>query len=151
MGQSSDHEARSGRSPQDVSIDDPPSTDDAPAGPVGDLIRRLTAVGLSGFFNTEGAIRRAFGDKVPQEWVDFVADQSDRGRQELFDRVATEFGRVLEGMDVEELIEDLVTDRTIEIEAKIRIRPRENERESKPDPRGERTRRAKPRKDEPAS
>jgi hypothetical protein len=92
-----------------------------PSGPLGDLIRRFTALGLSSFFTTESAIRKAFGDTVPQEWVDFITDQGERGRQELFDRLAAEAGRVLERVDLEELLENLLTGRTIEIEAKVRI------------------------------
>lgn len=98
---------------------DLPSSD--AQGPVADLIRRFAALGLSGFFQTEGALRKAFGDTVPQDWVDFANDQSERGRQELFDRIAAEMGRVLDGMDPQELIDELLTGRTIEIEAKIRI------------------------------
>ena len=94
------------------------------------MIRRLAAVGLSGFFTTESALRRAVGETMPQDWVDFVSEQSDRGRQELFDRLAREMGRILEDMDLEELLENLVTDRTIEIEAKVRIRPREGGRKA---------------------
>lgn len=101
-----------------------PSLEASAAGPLADMIRRLAAVGLSGFFATEGAVRKAFGDTVPQDWVDFVSDQSERGRQELFDRLAAEVGRVLEDTDVEELLENLLTGRTIEVEAKVRIGPR---------------------------
>lgn len=96
-------------------------------GPVADWVRRFTALGLSGFFSTEGAIRKAFGDTVPQDWVDFLTEQSDRGRQELFDRLAGEVGRVLENMDPEDVLDRLLTGRSIEIEAKVRIGPRQGE------------------------
>jgi len=120
---------RSGRPDRNARIgaDDADARDpfDEPAqGPLTDWIRRFAALGLSGFFTTESAIRKAFGDTVPQEWIDFVTEQGDRGRQELFDRVAAEFGRVLERVDLEELFENLVTGRTIEIDAKVRIGPR---------------------------
>lgn len=103
------------------------------AGPLADLVRRFAAVGLSGFFATEGAVRKAFGDTVPQDWIDFVSDQSDRGRQELFDRLAAEVGRVLEDTDIEELLENLLTGRTIEVEAKVRIGPRSEPSAAAPD------------------
>lgn len=95
-----------------------------PAGPVADWVRRFAALGLSGFFSTEGAIRRAFGDTVPQDWVDFLTEQSDRSRQELFDRLAGEMGRIIENMDPEDVLDRLLTGRSIEIEAKVRIGPR---------------------------
>ncbi len=93
-------------------------------GPVADWVRRFTALGLSGFFSTESAIRRAFGDTVPQDWIDFLTEQSDRGRQELFDRLAAEMGRIIENMDPEQILDRLLTGRSIEIEAKLRIGPR---------------------------
>jgi len=96
-----------------------------PTGPVADWVRRFTALGLSGFFSTEGAIRKAFGDTVPQDWVDFLTEQSDRSRQEFFDRLATEMGRIVENMDPEDVLDRLFTGRSIEIEAKVRIGPRE--------------------------
>jgi hypothetical protein len=101
-------------------------TGEAP-GPVADWVRRFTALGLSGFFSTEGAIRKAFGDTVPQDWIDFLTEQSDRGRQELFDRLAGEVGRVIENMDPEDVLDRLLTGRSIEIEAKVRIGPRQGE------------------------
>ncbi len=117
--------------PLDDPLDDHErAEDETSAGPLGDVIRRLAAVGLSGFFTTESALRRAVGETMPQDWVDFVSEQSDRGRQELFDRLVREMGRILEDMDLEELLENLVTDRTIEIEAKVRIRPREGGRKA---------------------
>jgi len=104
-----------------------PLDEPAASGPLNGLVRKFAALGLSGFFSTESAIRKAFGDTVPQDWVDFVTEQSDRGRQELFDRIAAEMGRVLDRMDVEEVLERLVAGRTIEIEARVRIGPRSDD------------------------
>ena len=95
-------------------------------GPVGDMIRRLAAMGLSSFFTTETALRKAFGDTVPKDWVDFANDQSERGRQEFFDRMASELRKAIDQVDIVEVMESLLTDRTIEIKTKIRIHPREN-------------------------
>jgi len=91
-----------------------PGIDSQAPGPVADWVRRFTALGLSGFFSTEGAIRKAFGDTVPQDWVDFLTEQSDRGRQELFDRLAGEVGRVIENMDPEDVLDRLLTGRSID-------------------------------------
>jgi len=109
-----------------------PLDDDAEAGSdsteglfgVPDIIRRFAALGLSGFFTTESALRKALGDTLPQDWVDFAADQSERTREELFDRVVSEFGRIIENLEFVELLEQLVEGRTIEIETKIRLGPR---------------------------
>jgi len=89
-----------------------------------DLLRKLMATGLSGLFTTEAAIRAALGDSVPREWVDFVAEQSERTRAELAQRLADEFGRVLEKVDLVELVEQLLEGRTVEVKAELRLGPR---------------------------
>jgi len=89
---------------------------------VPDLIRRFATLGLSGFFTTEGALRRAFGDSVPQDWIDFAAAQGERTRNEMLDRVVKEFSKKLEEIDLREVIDEMLDGHTIEIEAKIRVR-----------------------------
>lgn len=99
----------------------------APGGAVPEMIRRAMAMGLSGFFMTEGAIRRALGDTVPKDWVDFAASQSERTRSELIDRLGDELGQVLQNLDVEQLFEELLAGRTIEIDARIRFAGKDDE------------------------
>lgn len=86
-----------------------------------DFLRRAMTIGLSSLFTTEEAFRKALGDTVPQDWVDFAALQSDRARAEFLDRLVTEFGRVLEGVDLIGLAEQIFEGRTIEVTAKIRL------------------------------
>ncbi len=88
---------------------------------VPEIIRRFAALGLSGFFTTESALRKALGDTVPKEWTEFAAAQSERTRQELLDRIASEFGRVLGKVEPRDLLEHLIEGRTIEVSAKIRL------------------------------
>jgi hypothetical protein len=94
---------------------------------VPDLLRRFAALGLSGFFTTESALRKALGDTVPQDWVDFAAEQSERTRAELLERVAQEFSKMLEEVDVRELMDEVLDGHTIEIEAKIKFSAKERE------------------------
>lgn len=101
-----------------------PSEEETKSGPVEELIRKMMGLGLSGFFTTEAALRGALGDTVPREWVDFVAEQSERTREEFTQRLAEEFGRVLEDVDLVELAEQLLSDRTIEVKAEFRLGPR---------------------------
>ncbi|MEE8580243.1 MAG: hypothetical protein V3T33_01525 [Myxococcota bacterium] len=99
------------------SVDDPSGRIAA----IPDLIRRAMAVGFSSFFTTEEAIRKALGDTLPQDWVEFASTQSDRTRQEFIDRLAQEFGRVVENMDLYQMAERLLDGRTIEVTAQIRF------------------------------
>jgi hypothetical protein len=96
-------------------------------GRVPELVRRAIALGLTGFFTTEEAFRRALGDTVPKDWLDFASDQGDRWRAQLADRLAAEFGRVLDQVDLAELAAAVLQGRTVEVTAQIRLRPRDDE------------------------
>jgi len=100
-----------------------------------DLLRRGLALGLSGVFSTNEALRRAFGDALPREWLDFVADQSDRTRSEFIERMAGELARSLESLDLADAAERVLEGRTLEVTARITLLPR-----SRRGARGERVR-----------
>lgn len=88
-----------------------------------DLFRRALTLGLSGIFTTEEAFRRALGDTLPRDWVDFAVDQSERTRAEFAQRMASEMARVLESMDLEEILKRTLAENRIEIKAEIKLVP----------------------------
>jgi hypothetical protein len=87
------------------------------------MVRRMMALGLSGFFTTEETLRRALGDTIPQDWIDFAAGQSEKTRRDFSEAVARELGRVLEGVDLAELLGRVLESRTVEIRAQVRLLP----------------------------
>ncbi len=91
-----------------------------------DLMRRAFSLGLSGFFLTEEALRKALGDKVPRDWVDFAVEQSDRTRAEFLERLAAEMARVFQESDLSALLEQLLEGRTVELNAQIRLGPKDD-------------------------
>lgn len=93
--------------------------------PLPEMIRRAAALGLSGFFMTEGALRKAFGDTVPQEWVDFAVGQAERTRDEMIERLGDEMSRMIQKVDIGQVIEQLISGHTIEINARVRLLERE--------------------------
>jgi hypothetical protein len=97
---------------------------EAGRGGIPDIFRRVMTLGLSGLFTTEAAIRGALGDSVPREWVDFVSEQSERTRADFTQRLAEEFGKILEDVDVLELAEQLLEGRTLEVKAEFKLGPR---------------------------
>ncbi len=107
----------------DASAENPKHAEDRPPGPLEALfqeaIRRATALGLSGFFLTEEAVRRALTDTVPREWVDYVSRQSEDVRRDMVDRIVQEFGLWLRNLDLSELLRKLLED--YDISAKIDI------------------------------
>jgi hypothetical protein len=71
-----------------------------------DVFRKMMAMGLSGLFTTEAAVRGALGDSVPREWVDFVSEQSERTREEILDLGWLHPSRaraIVNGVDLREL------------------------------------------------
>jgi hypothetical protein len=86
-----------------------------------DLLRRGLTLGFTGFFMTEEALRRALGDSVPRDWLDFMVGQSEKTRAELLERLSREFGKVLTAVDPVEILRRLLDGQTIEVSAKIRL------------------------------
>jgi hypothetical protein len=92
---------------------------------VPELLRRALTFGLSGFFMTNEAVRRALGETVPKDWIDFAVDQSERTRAEFIERLAGEIARTLEAVDLAAILERVLEGRTIDVRAQIRLLPRE--------------------------
>ena len=93
-----------------------------------DFVRRALSLGFSGFFLTEEAVRRAFGDAVPREWANFAAEQSERARTEFLERLSFEIAQSLEKLDVAAVLQQLLEGRTLEVRAEIRLGPPEGGR-----------------------
>lgn len=86
-----------------------------------ELLRRALALGFSGFYVTEEALRRALGDSLPKDWIDFALEQSERSRTEFVERLAGEIARSLETLDLAGIAERLLKGHTIEVNARIRF------------------------------
>ena len=92
-------------------------------GAVPELARRIVAAGLQSFFVTEEVVRKAVGDSLPQDWIDFASDQSTRTQAEFMDRLVKEIGRVLEQTELADLLAKLLEDREVEVQATFRLLP----------------------------
>ena len=87
-----------------------------------ELMRRAIAMGLSGFFFTEEAIRKALGEAMPKDLQDFAIEQSRRTRADFLERLSYEIGRTLENVDIAAVLQQLLEGRTLEVTARIRLR-----------------------------
>ena len=101
------------------------STEDERAPLLPELFRRAFTLGLSGIFTTEEAFRRALGDTVPRDWVDFAVGQSERTRSDFTSKMAEEMARVIESMDLEAILRSVLADHRVELKAEIQFVPRE--------------------------
>jgi len=101
------------------------STQEERAALLPELFRRAFTLGLSGIFTTEEAFRRALGDTVPRDWVDFAVGQSERTRSDFTSKMAEEMARVIESMDLEAILRSVLADHRVELKAEIQFVPRE--------------------------
>ncbi len=108
------------------SSEDPPPENDPDGGFFPDLLRRGLTLGFTGLFLTEEAVRKALGDSVPRDLIEFALEQSDRTRAEFLDRLGREFGRTLQALDPAEVARRLLDGRTIEVQARFRLLPSED-------------------------
>src|SRR5215475_5232199 len=123
------NEKKRGRRPHAAGRDEEADT----AGRLGglpELVRRALAFGLSGFFLTEEAIRKAVGDTIPRDWTDFAVEQSERARREFLERLSYEIGQSLEKIDLAAVLRQLLDGRTLEIRTEIRLGDRHEDRKS---------------------
>jgi hypothetical protein len=97
-----------------------------------ELMRRAIAMGLSGFFFTEEAIRKALGETMPMDLQDFAIDQSRRTRADFLERLSYEIGRTLENVDIAAVLAQLLEGRTLEVKASIRLRDEKDMKGGKP-------------------
>lgn len=121
-GTAEDREPRAPDAPGGPDPAQPPPAEGAGSpGGLTEFVRRAFTAGFSGFFFTEEALRKAFGDTVPREWVDFASEQSARTRSEVIERLSFEMGRAVETVDWAAVLSALLEGRTLEVRAEIRL------------------------------
>jgi hypothetical protein len=86
-----------------------------------ELMRRAIALGLTGFFTTEEAVRKALGDTVPRDWSDYIAESSDRTRSEFLERLSREIARTLKDVDIAAVLQQLLDGRTLKVNAEFSL------------------------------
>ena len=90
-------------------------------GAIPELMRRAIALGLTGFFTTEEAVRRALGDTLPKDWTDTISESSDRTRSEFLDKLSREIARTLKEVDLAAVLQRLLEGQTLTVNAEIRL------------------------------
>jgi hypothetical protein len=86
-----------------------------------ELMRRAIALGLTGFFSTEEAVRRAIGDTVPKDWTDYISESSDRTRSDFLDRLSREIASTLKDIDLAAVLKELLEGRTLKVNAEFKL------------------------------
>ena len=96
-----------------------------------DFARRALSVGLSGFFLTEETIRKALGDTLPKDWMDFATEQSERTRKEFLERLSFEIAQSMQQMDLAAVMREILEGHTLEVKAEIRLKGPEGDTPNK--------------------
>ena len=98
-------------------------------------LRRAAALGCSSFFLTEEALRRAFNDSVPREWIEYVARQGEDVRAELFRALSQQFQKWLSEIDVVEVLSEVARRHDISVHLEISAAPKQEEDAKRESPR----------------
>jgi hypothetical protein len=93
-----------------------------------EAVRRAAQAGLTGFFATEDALRRAFSDTVPRDWAEYLGEKGSDLRSELIERLAAEFGAWLRTVDVAQIAGKLLEDNDFELRISVSGLRRSSER-----------------------
>jgi hypothetical protein len=93
-----------------------------------EAVRRTASLGFSSFFATEDAVRRAFNEAVPRDWVDYAKDQSAELRAEMIERMSAEFGAWLRTIDMTQVMSKLLAENDFELKISISTRAKNAER-----------------------
>jgi hypothetical protein len=93
-----------------------------------EAVRRTASLGFSSFFATEDAVRRAFNEAVPRDWVDYAKDQSTELRAEMIERMSAEFGAWLRTIDMTQVMRKLLAENDFELVISISTRAKNAER-----------------------
>ena len=88
-----------------------------------ELVRRAASLGFQSFFLTEKALRGAFSERVPDDWVEYASKQGDELRAELIERVTREFGEWLRTLDVAALLRDVLRESDVSVRLELSARP----------------------------
>jgi hypothetical protein len=92
-----------------------------------EAVRRAAQLGLSTFFTTEEAVRRAFSESVPPDWLDYLNRQGTDIRGELLERMTREFGEWLHKIDMPQIMSKLLEEHDFELRISVSARSRGSE------------------------
>ncbi|HTO51809.1 MAG TPA: hypothetical protein VMR50_00365 [Myxococcota bacterium] len=93
-----------------------------------EAVRRAAQLGLSTFFSTEEAVRRAFSESVPPDWLDYLNRQGTDLRGELLERMSREFGEWLRQVDMAQIMSKLLEEHDFELKISVSANRRGKER-----------------------
>ena len=94
---------------------------DRPGG-LGDVVKKVFAVGMSAAFMTEESIRSALGEvKLPKDILKSLLENANRSKEEILDRVSNETVRMIRKIDFVKEASRFVETHKFKVSAEIEV------------------------------
>lgn len=88
-------------------------------------LAKLLKLGMGAFWMTEQGVRRAVSEvRLPREAAQFLMEQVERRKEEVFEVVRGEIHRAIDRMDLKQLANELLESHDLEITATVRFKPK---------------------------
>ena len=99
----------------------------APGG-LGDVVKKVFAVGMSAAFMTEESIRSALGEvKLPKDLLKALLDNANRSKEEVLNRVSNEAVRMIQKVDFVKEASRFVENHKFRISAEIEVEKKKDD------------------------
>ncbi len=90
-----------------------------------DVVKEVTTMGLGTLFMTEEAVRNYLKDKkLPKDVVAALLENVGKKKDDLYESMAKEFGRVLSKVDISKEVSRFLETHKVHFEAKMTFEPK---------------------------
>jgi hypothetical protein len=91
-----------------------------------EVVKDLTATGLATIFMTEEGVRSYLRDKkLPKELASLLLDSFNRRKDNFYETLTREFGKVLAKVDVTKEIQKFLESHEVDVHAKVSFKKKE--------------------------
>jgi len=89
-----------------------------------DVMKRAFYTGLGALFLTEDGIRRQLSElKVPKDVVGYVASQSSKSKEELFEAIAREIAKIFQDVQAEDVVRTALSGMKMKMNIEVEFEP----------------------------
>ncbi len=98
---------------------------------VGDVLRKVISVGVGAAFMTEEMVKNVLGElPLPKDIISGLIQNAKNTKEEFVHSVRDELGSYLKKVDIRNLLEEVLQDYDIDVDAKIRFNKKNKKKES---------------------
>jgi polyhydroxyalkanoate synthesis regulator phasin len=98
---------------------------------LGDVIKKVVSIGVGAAFMTEDTVKNLLGDlPLPKDIVNGLVTNAKSAKEDFANSVREEIGQHLSKVDPKRLMEDIIQDYDIEVNAKFSFKKKENSKDN---------------------